>query len=437
MKRTLTIALSLILSLSLLTGCGGTSQEETAEGAASTSDDHTVSVWAWTPSLNFVAMQEAEARYQEIDPEFKLELTELSSKDIQTKITAAVVGGDMSVLPDIVLFQDNDIQKFLEFYNDAFMDISGIDIDFSQFSEMKTNFGNYDGKQYGIPFDSGTMVAAYRTDYLAAAGYTLDDFTDITWSEFIEKAQKVKEATGVSMLTDYLGTGFVTNMCKSAGDSLLTEDGTVDFVGNDTLRKSIDTYLDLVDSGALSIVVGTDEHIGGLTQGTTCCVIDGCWRLANILACPEDQSGKWGVTNIPRLDDVPSATNYSTYGGSGWYVTSNCQNPDLVFDFLAKTFGSDLSLYDTILEQTGTPAEFLPAMESEVYNQPVEWFGGQAVYADILEYSSKIPHFTPNSYQSDFNAAIGTALSNILYNDADIDSEIEVAQDTVNFSIGK
>lgn len=404
--------------------------------AADTAEDHTLSVWAWTPSLNFVAMEEAAALYREIDPQFQLELTELASKDLQTKITAAVVAGDMSILPDIVLFQDQDIQKFLANYNEAFMDISDIDIDFSKFSAGKVGFGNYDGKQYGIPFDSGAMIMAYRTDYLEAAGYTLADFTDITWTEFIEKAQKVKEVTGHAMLTDYLGTGFVANICKSAGDSLVTEDGTVNFVGNETLLKAIETYVELVNSGVLSIVVGTDEHIGGLNQGTTCAVMDGCWRMANILACPEEQKGCWGITNIPRLDGIEGATNYSTYGGSGWYLTSNCDNRELAMDFMARTFGESVELYDTILAKTGTPAEFLPALESEAYQQGVEWFGGQAVYADILDFSSKVPQFTRTSYQSDFNAAIGTALSNILYNGADIAAEIEAAEETVNFSIG-
>lgn len=50
-----------------------------------------------------------------------------------------------------------------------------------------------DGKNYGVPFDNGAVIAAYRMDYLEQAGFTIDDFTDITWSDFMEKAKVVKE----------------------------------------------------------------------------------------------------------------------------------------------------------------------------------------------------------------------------------------------------
>mgnify|MGYP000396932577 CR=1 FL=1 len=32
-----------------------------------------------------------------------------------------------------------------------------------------------------------------RTDMLEEAGFTVDDFTDITWNDFMEKAKVVKE----------------------------------------------------------------------------------------------------------------------------------------------------------------------------------------------------------------------------------------------------
>ncbi len=38
----------------------------------------------------------------------------------------------------------------------------------------------------------------------------------------------------------------------------------------------------------------------------------------------EDQSGKWAVTNMPKLDGVDGATNYSNNGGSSWAISSNC-----------------------------------------------------------------------------------------------------------------
>ena len=42
-----------------------------------------------------------------------------------------------------------------------------------------------------MPFDNGAAIACYRTDILQEAGMTLEDFTDITWDEWVEKGKVV------------------------------------------------------------------------------------------------------------------------------------------------------------------------------------------------------------------------------------------------------
>ena len=81
---------------------------------------------------------------------------------------------------------------------------------------------------------------------------------------------------------------------------------------------------------------------------------------------------------MPKVDDVESATNYANNGGSSWYITSNCKNVELAEDFLASTFGSSTDFYDAILPASGAISCYLPAGESEVYNEPNEFFGGPA-----------------------------------------------------------
>ncbi len=50
------------------------------------------------------------------------------------------------------------------------------------------------GKNYGIPLIR-CLIIEWRTDMLAEAGYTVADFTDITWSDFMEQAKVVTETT--------------------------------------------------------------------------------------------------------------------------------------------------------------------------------------------------------------------------------------------------
>ena len=121
---------------------------------------------------------------------------------------------------------------------------------------------------------------------------------------------------------------------------------------------------------------------------------------------------------------------------STWAITTNCKNTELAEDFLAKTFAGSVELYDTILPSSGALATWLPASESDVYNQPQEFFGGQAIYAKIAEFAEKTPSVDLDVYYTEANTAIATAVANIS-GGADIDSELKTAQETVEFNMNQ
>ena len=139
---------------------------------------------------------------------------------------------------------------------------------------------------------------------------------------------------------------------------------------------------------------------------------------------------------MPALPGVASATNYSNQGGSTWAITSNCKNTELAKDFLSATFAGSKELYDTILPSSGALATWLPASESEVYNEPQDFFGGQPIYSLITEFASKTPSVNLGVYYTEANMALATAVANVS-GGADIDAELKTAQDTVEFNMGK
>lgn len=47
----------------------------------------------------------------------------------------------------------------------------------------------------------------------------------------------------------------------------------------------------------------------------------------------------------------------------------------------------------TICCPTPVPSPATCAAESDVYNQPSEFYGGQTVYKDIVEFAGKVPAF--------------------------------------------
>ena len=89
-------------------------------GTAFAADD-TLTVYAWDANFNIPALKAAEAAYQKVNPNFKLEIaTQSGSSDVEQAMTLAGSSGDMSSLPDIVLFQDHFIQSYVADYPTAF-----------------------------------------------------------------------------------------------------------------------------------------------------------------------------------------------------------------------------------------------------------------------------------------------------------------------------
>lgn len=139
---------------------------------------------------------------------------------------------------------------------------------------------------------------------------------------------------------------------------------------------------------------------------------------------------------MPRLDNVDGATNYSNNGGSSWAISSNCQNVDLAVDFLKSTFGGSTELYDDII-QKGALATWAPAGDSDVYNQQVEYFQNDTVYAKIVDYATKTPSITTGAFYYDARDALGVALSQIMQEGKDVQDAMTEAQETLEFNMGQ
>lgn len=435
-KKLLSLLMVGAMTATVFAGCGGSDSSSANDNAAdnaaeNTADDgNTLTVWCWDPAFNIFAMNEAAKIYQKDHPDVTVNVIETPWEDVQTKLTTAATSGALDTLPDIVLMQDNAFQKNVITFPDAFTDLSNSGVDFSQFAAGKTAYSVIDGKNYGVPFDNGAAIACYRTDILEQAGLTLDDFTDITFDQYIENGKKVLDATGKPLISMQAGAcDLIMTMMQSAGASLFNEDGTANISGNDTLKVVLETYKEMKETGVLIEVNSWDEYVASITSETVAGTINGCWIMASIQTAA-DQSGKWGITNMPSLVGVSGATNYSNNGGSSWAVTSNCKNTELAFDFLASTFAGSTELYDNIIS-CGALATYSPAGGTDAYAAPNEFFGGDAVSAKIVDFATKVPSNITGVYYYEGRDAVSTALTNVI-NGADIDAELETAAATIN-----
>ena len=351
-------------------GAAETSPAESAteaEGTDAADGEEVLTVWCWDPTFNVYAMKQAEAIYQKDHPNFKLDIQEKVYTDIEQNIITAAEADNYDTLPDIFLMQDNSFQKNIANYPEVFTELSDSGINFDDFSGGKLGDSTAEGKHYGIPFDNGASIMAIRSDMVEAAGLTVEDFKDTTWSEFMELAKKVVDANGVPMLTSSGGSEIVIEMLQSAGASPIVN-GEVHLADNAALKKAIEVYKQLIDEGIMVDYTDWDQYIASMNKGEAAGVIQGCWIMSSIQSA-EDQSGKWAIVNMPALDGIDGATNYANCGGASWAVSSNCKNTELAFDFLKTTFGGSVELYDDLLPNAGAISRLLISMVDRRYTK--------------------------------------------------------------------
>ena len=432
------LAAVMVVPLALsLAACGGSNGEESggaaSGGGGNSSGGEELTVWTWDPAFNIYAMQEAEKVYQKDHPDFKLNIEEVPWDDIQVKINTLGQSQQADQMPDIFLVQNNAFQKNVTNYPDLFQTFDTSVIDYSEFPDSVVDYSVVDGQNWGLPFDSGAGFGAYRIDLLEEAGLKTSDFENITWDDFLEKGKIVLEKTGKPLLSGQAGSpDAIMMMLQSAGASLFDAEGNPTIADNDALLKSAEIYGKMVEAGVFREANNWDEYIGTIVNGEVAGVVNAVWIVGSMKQAA-DQSGKWEITTMPKVDGIPGATNYSANGGSSWAM-SPAGNVELAQDFLKSTFAGSTEFYDTILPESGAVANWIPAGESEVYKEPQEFFNGQPIYEMVVEYSSSVPSNNTGVYYYEARDAIGVALTQIVGGAKPADAFKE-AQETVEFAM--
>ncbi|MBQ8970227.1 MAG: carbohydrate ABC transporter substrate-binding protein [Lachnospiraceae bacterium] len=452
-KKVLSILIATAMTATLLAGCGGVAEvtgdsapaateaagtEEAAPSAdVSSEGEHELSVYAWDANFNIPALEAAAEAYKAVDPDFTLNIvTQSGSQDVEQAVTLAASAGDYSSLPDIVLFQDHYIQRFVADYPDVWVDIDDAGIDWSNLGAEKISYSTIGGKHYGAPVDNGTAIFAYRTDVLEECGYTIDDMTGISWEKWLEIAKEIKDKTGYALLSmDHSGDDLPYMMLQAEGISQWTDNMTPNLVGNDAFRDVIEIVATGANDGTIILANSWSEYTDQTIMGDQVAgVMNGNWIIPTIEQVA-DNSGKWALTSLPTL--AGGSEGYASNGGSSLYVTANCSKPELAKDFLAYTFGGGdgaIATYDAALKNGGVITTCISAGKSDVYQEGVDYFNGQAIYSDIVEMGSHVPVVQQSDFHYSLRTLVNTLITNV-QNGANIDDEIAAAQEQIEFEI--
>lgn len=428
MKKRLAMVLAIFLVL-MTAACGSSPSSEGADAAGSDGAEKTeITIWAWDEDFNVKAANIAKEYYEKEHQDVTVTIENRSFTDIVQKLNTAFAAENYEGLPNIVLVEDYTVGGYMNAFPGCFRDLSGIvkPEDWMPFKMKAVTSGD---KVYGVPFDNAVAAAFYRTDYLEAAGYQIEDMQDITWDEFIEIGKKVKETTGIPMC-QMVSQDFAIMMImmQSAGTWYVGEDGeTLNIADNETIKECLEVIKKLKEADIVLEIPGWDEEVQAIQQGKVASIIDGSWSAATIQTA-DDQSGNWAIAPIPRLSRASEATNYSNRGGSSWYVLDQVEHADVAADFLDQTFANNTELLNECVGAIHYVSARVNNGEFTNYDAEEAFFGGQRIYELLNEWSARVPAVTYGINTLNIDNIVQEELQNI-YSGADIDAVMKTIEE--------
>ncbi|MDO5048688.1 MAG: sugar ABC transporter substrate-binding protein [Actinomycetaceae bacterium] len=379
-----------------LAACGGNAENTTdttqGAGASSGSEEVTLTLWAWEPTLTPV-VEEFEKAY----PDIKVDLQNVGgAADTYTKIDNVLAAG--SGVPDIAQ---------VEYYALAQYAIPGHLADLSQMgaADLKDQYtpGTWNsvtlsdsGQVYALPMDSGPMALFYNEAVFKQAGV---DTPPATWDEYYEAAKKIRALGDDYYITSDNGdAGMATSMMWLAGGQPFSvEDGQVKI---DLADEGVMTYADfwqkMIDEDLLNKTVSgwSDDWFRGLGDGTIASLITGAWMPANLIGSAPEASGDFRVAPAP----VPTAgeTANSENGGSSLAIMSASDKKDAAYKFLEfMSVGDGAKIR---VENGNFPSTNEMLTDEDFLTYTDEYFGGQEynkvlaqAAADVLPGWSYLP----------------------------------------------
>jgi lactose/L-arabinose transport system substrate-binding protein len=140
------------------------------------------------------------------------------------------------------------------------------------------------------------------------------------------------------------------------------------------------------------------------------------------------------VRDLPVLeaDRAPTSNN----GRSGLAIPTQAKNPQLAADFMAFVL-ADTGNQASMMKDEGLFPAYLPALQSDYFQQPSEYFSGQKVFQTFAELTPEIPSITFTSDQSVASDAVSNAVAAAVLNGEDPKKALDAAAAQIANSTGR
>jgi multiple sugar transport system substrate-binding protein len=330
-KLALLLALALVAVLAAVAaGCGG--GEEAAEDGGGDADavevqeptePVTVSFASWVgnePNIKKLA-----ADFKKEHPNITIQFQNVPFEQIGQRLTTQIAGGNP---PDTAYIDAGTTADFASrgaLVNlDGYIEQSDV-VAKEDFVEAFNASTQYEGSQYGIPFDGESTALFYRTDLFEQAGIANPP---TTWEEFRETARQLtdpaKKQYGYILFATEAAYYWYPWLFQ-AGGSVLSEDGTEIAFTSPEAREAAEFYVGLREYSPPDYL-NSNSYDGrvAFATGRVAMYMAGSWFAGTLGAEFPKIKGKWATAPLPEGE----AGCGTTIAGDNLVVFEGSENKD-------------------------------------------------------------------------------------------------------------
>lgn len=350
MKRALSVLLASLTLAGCLAGCGnsgsGSSPDTPNSGAASSTPVNSsapqelegeITFWhSFTQGPRMENLQAAADQFMKDNPKVKINIETFSWADFYTKWTTGLASGNV---PDMSTALPNHVVEMIDaeaiIPMDNLIDSMGRD----RFYEAPlTEMTAEDGHCYAVPLYSHAQVMWYHKSLLDK--YELEVPT--TWDELYEAAKKITDGEGgaaygtsVPMGTnDMMATRFLNFYVRSAGETLLTEDGKANLTSQaaiDGINYWIKVYKDCSPTDSLNFNVLDQATL--YYTGKICFDFNSAFQIGGVETNAPELLDQIDCAPMPTINKGDPQVGYET-SNIPMVIWKNSQHPEICEAFI-------------------------------------------------------------------------------------------------------
>lgn len=428
LKKVTAAMMTLMLSVSLLAGCGNTENAGTTEGTAgdtakedvkettgetteaASGETKDVTIWYyWETEGHQKALDKVISDYNASQDTYEVSAKYVPFADFKKQLS---IGASADELPDIAILDSPDHASYATM--GIFADLTD-KFDVSNYYEGAVDSCTIDGTLYGVPFGVNCLGLYYNQDMLDAAGCAVPT----TWDELKETASALTKdnVTGLAFCSLQNEEGTFNFMpwvwSTGAGSYEMNSEGGV---------KALTLAKDLIDSGAMSkecINWTQGDVMNQFISGNVAMMINGPWQIPTMKTEAPDLN--WNVALIPK-----DAENASVLGGENYAVIQG-GNEEGALNFLG--YATEKEQVEYLMDSFG----YISADKTIAEGQ----FEGDAVMQTFTEELNYAKARGPLAEWPEVSDAISLAFNQVMTGEAEPQAAAETAQQTIDGIVTK